>query len=1072
MQNSELCEGNAQFQLAGRSAPRLVEDILRFHLGTRYFALTPLNAGKNPILGPHYNAVTIQSHHLVHYQSTPYGSSLYSLLLDLKSCCHFFLELVGGVPLSPGEMYDFHLLETNSALQEKSDIELYEYRCSVTNAKLKLTFKGQDFTPEDLRDFEPAAIHERFERYKEEYPEEYANYKKSRPEGDPQPFACFATLFKIIDRPLNAIEASNIYAGNATLNSRVNPAILSKLNFQFDETNNIWIPPDVYDPATEEELEIQKSLIHKQHETAFHIHRLHMNQPPYIFNQMVNIINRILRCDSYPRPGIQISELTSTQYGAYVTLGAVEDFSDSLIISCFELQSMHDPSNKSFYFDALKVIAQHRNSEEIEMKVMELMSLGVISGSDLTSAYKLFNLSVGSYIDEDLLIDTYRQFVKDQPSSRKSVRDALKIVSNHLESEKITSFLHSDLMSLDEAYNELGISSSINNDEIIHLAYETKMQESTPEDEFTLHNALLVIAKFRLSDYLLALYETAVAKIIPPMPLSHAHTIMGSDEHTKPADLIEIFKLKLKDSPEEIIELRQALREIGSNLKSKKITAFLSGNIDQDVEKNKSWPVGLENIGNTCYLNSLLQYYFTITPLRNSVMSFVSQPRNEGSSESPVEKRVGGRAVTKAEVLRSKEFVNNLAGLFQNLIHTPKSAISPQRDLAYLALVPPWEDSTFTTDQDGVLESNNDAQTSLDVYDQSDDDELHPTTSIIIHSDSLGTIPSINDQEGGIITAKSPVSSMHDKPIYLISNTSDVELSDDEYSSDSEEEDRAIHTQESLNSNSEVKIYSPQPSFDAPPPLPPRYEDHNFGDSKAPIVTVKRIESSIKKRPVTDSSLDEKKRKIDNTLFGRQQDVTECIGNVLFQIEAAFEPTGFDSDGEQIDLVKDLFYGKTKQTLASEKDGSNHREKTERFSSLLVDVASGPRDLYDALDSYFGVDIMKLEDVDTRRTVTITQAPPILQIQIQRVQFNRELGQAFKSTALLRFDETIYLDRYLDSNDPDLIRKRREVSEWRIEVARLQKKLLKLNSPAVSMEDSSRGFSNSYRIMASALKTA
>lgn len=55
---------------------------------------------------------------------------------------------------------------------------------------------------------------------------------------------------------------------------------------------------------------------------------------------------------------------------------------------------------------------------------------------------------------------------------------------------------------------------------------------------------------------------------------------------------------------------------------------------------------------------------------------------------------------------------------------------------------------------------------------------------------------------------------------------------------------------------------------------------------------------------------------IESTIeIGRQQDVTECIENVIFQIELALPPTYLDNDGEQYDLIKKLFYGKTKQTI-------------------------------------------------------------------------------------------------------------------------------------------------------------
>lgn len=37
---------------------------------------------------------------------------------------------------------------------------------------------------------------------------------------------------------------------------------------------------------------------------------------------------------------------------------------------------------------------------------------------------------------------------------------------------------------------------------------------------------------------------------------------------------------------------------------------------------NFALPVGLNNIGNTCYLNSLLQYLFTVKPIRDIVLNY------------------------------------------------------------------------------------------------------------------------------------------------------------------------------------------------------------------------------------------------------------------------------------------------------------------------------------------------------------------------------------------------------------------------------------------------------------------
>jgi ubiquitin carboxyl-terminal hydrolase 25/28 len=45
---------------------------------------------------------------------------------------------------------------------------------------------------------------------------------------------------------------------------------------------------------------------------------------------------------------------------------------------------------------------------------------------------------------------------------------------------------------------------------------------------------------------------------------------------------------------------------------------------DDGAPVNFELPVGLHNIGNTCYLNSLLQYLFTVKPVRDIVLDYDS----------------------------------------------------------------------------------------------------------------------------------------------------------------------------------------------------------------------------------------------------------------------------------------------------------------------------------------------------------------------------------------------------------------------------------------------------------------
>lgn len=49
---------------------------------------------------------------------------------------------------------------------------------------------------------------------------------------------------------------------------------------------------------------------------------------------------------------------------------------------------------------------------------------------------------------------------------------------------------------------------------------------------------------------------------------------------------------------------------------------FKQNSVDDSKPVNFAIPVGLHNIGNTCYLNSLLQYLFTVKPIRDIVLNY------------------------------------------------------------------------------------------------------------------------------------------------------------------------------------------------------------------------------------------------------------------------------------------------------------------------------------------------------------------------------------------------------------------------------------------------------------------
>jgi ubiquitin carboxyl-terminal hydrolase 25/28 len=109
------------------------------------------------------------------------------------------------------------------------------------------------------------------------------------------------------------------------------------------------------------------------------------------------------------------------------------------------------------------------------------------------------------------------------------------------------------------------------------------------------------------------------------------------------------------------------------NLKSQKDHAKALQIIADDRESDFLWakiadpeavvltpnePVGLDNIGNTCYLNSLLQFYYTIKAVRELVLNIdkYRMDLNSSNAEDDIRnKQVGGRKIKTFEVIKAQK---------------------------------------------------------------------------------------------------------------------------------------------------------------------------------------------------------------------------------------------------------------------------------------------------------------------------------------------------------------------------------------------------------------------------------
>lgn len=118
-------------------------------------------------------------------------------------------------------------------------------------------------------------------------------------------------------------------------------------------------------------------------------------------------------------------------------------------------------------------------------------------------------------------------------------------------------------------------------------------------------------------------------------------------------------------------------------------------------------------------------------------------------------------------------------------------------------------------------------------------------------------------------------------------------------------------------------------------------------------------------------------------------------------------------------------------------------EREELYGSMVpiyVDAEIGGS-LYDAIDLALGREKIEYQGVgECEKSTTVTNLPPILQIQIVRAQYNRNVGAGYKENTHLELESKIYMDRYVESDDDDLSVRRDDYWKWKVELERAQRK--------------------------------
>ncbi|KAI9797872.1 MAG: ubiquitin-specific protease ubp2 [Piccolia ochrophora] len=1106
---------------SGKTAPYLIELILRHDpakLGgddvdifsaplPTFFASEPTGPDPATRACRHTYVLKPLQCELPHVDSRPDESTRYEVAAFCSTCrCHINLVVTYRSFKSckrpcPSHEYPLHHLvyaagrstprqrsTENGAAEDWTDRHCFECTSPTCSAKVTVAVKpprlGREYTSL-LTD--QSQIRQRAEREINRHPE------LSRPIAIPEPLTVLKHLKVYITDALNTGLDKKFPANNKFFLTSLGEScrgLLQHLGFRYVELEEqgeirpYWNLPKVIQHSEDPVYREASSTLLDDVEKELMVL---IEQRPFEEKQRVKVtldflstpaLKELERClgsldyDKITAPR-RIIDLTADADPSYAGLGSLGDFSDKLLIFAYGRQVSVDSGNASYYFDCLHTITEQRKSEQLETKVAMMESSGQVGMKDLRRAYEYFGLDINDKtLQDDHIIGVFHSRVSDAPRQEEDMRQHLRVIGMARQSDTIKAVASNKLSTYEDALTWLGIEDTTDDEWV--LSYLTIRLGEKNADLETGRKAIALIAEKRDSALLRRWLLTGSSEDTT-MDIGQAYARLGIEDRTVDDEIIvTTFQIRSAEAPAQSDELRSALQAIARETGSSRIMSFLDTG-QTSGKPSSERPVGLENIGNTCYLNSLLQFYFTIKPLRDLLLSFTTF-ESEITSESIKNKRVGSRRVSLKEVERAKKFAFELQGLFKSLISAQSTSITPARELARLTLIKSSDEEVYrrksiTSIQErpslgeingapvqgpsgppGVLGAM-DLDTEL-VNDQHIDNGSSDSEKTLVEklpaynsadTTMQGTIEEkwkpdnesgefFNAEEGGKQKQQQIFEDKENLPPSkqeLIESPSAHGQGEPlEESSPSKVNEQPLHTARNREHDGEEDTLmingvppTPPPEIiappDRPPPVPPRPQ------------------------------LVEEKRAIDELELGAQQDVTEVIGNVMFQLECAMRPLGVDDMGEQLDEIKQLFYGKLRTHTEAE---SAHRTTEEYFADIKVNVASGPRDIYAALDGAFDMQEVILKDGTFPQYASISHLPPILQIQVQRVQYDVEKKRSYKSDAHLTLRDTIYLDRYMESQDLTLLRRRQELWTWKDKLRRLEARRDVLARTAVNMD--------------------
>lgn len=681
-------------------------------------------------------------------------------------------------------------------------------------------------------------------------------------------------------------------------------------------------------------------------------------------------------------------------------------------------------------------------------------------------------LGVNKDVHESLL--WYACYCQGQtnPAQRRAAYEALSRVSRARESSnsELRQYLEDEaielttLMSINDArpsplsraYQSLEVLESANDSEIGRAFTERMTKIKTPQDRKAERLNLSTIGKARKSHGIMML---ACAFANP----EEAAEFLNVTTTTEPDWIISQLVVEESEGNFDKILVAYAVRSLATILEGDAQMRLLQHAFDLENAADMPWlattnsitvasgagmstsntsasqavdpslPLGLVNIRNTCYLNSILQYFNTVVPVREVVLNW-EKYKLEPTEENIKSRRLGGSgsALDKAEAFLAAKFVEEIKNLYLELQSSNQVAIRPQQRLALAALK--------TADQ---IMKGNPTETITAVYGPQPNPNASkdlppppplparpspkpPTQTPHQSSEPLVTVNQVMDSgdTGSNVSSATLVDQKDEEQDQTYVSVAAPEeekcipqvvpakarsaLDDDDH------KDKMTETDYTIRGRSATREQDTREEGD----VTMGGTEENAG--------VSTVEATVEDSLTIEERITEALN--DTSATGTdQQDVEEVMGNILEHLHAAIKPTGVDEKtGRQTDIITETFYWSSVNQIRTI-DMETGKAKTpyrtipdlSRWMTAFPDEKGGI-DLYAALDKTFD---QEFQEDGSETFTSITKTPPILHVYIQRSQ--NVAGRLTRNGNVVEIPETLYLDRYMDGSiESEIFRKR------------------------------------------------